>query len=399
MPSTAGRGHTREIESPFVRLARTLDGIEPAETPIDLTVGEPRHAMPDFVAERLGEAVPAFSKYPPIRGSDDLRGAIAEWIARRYPGTAAHIEADRHILPLNGSREGLFSAIFPALERKPVADPAILIPNPFYHSYAAAAVAGVEPVFLRAAPETGFLPELDAAPAALLARTVAMYLSSPSNPQGAVASADYLKAAIETARRHDFMLFADECYSEVYADAPPPGALEAALEGHGDLANVAVFQSLSKRSNLAGLRSGFCAGDPAYMADFARLRNLIAPQVPLPVQHVSAAVWRDEAHVEASRALYREKFDAADAVLAGRYGHRRPEGGFFLWLDMSAHGGGEAAAQTLWKDAGVKVLPGAYLAKDGPDGANPGADFVRVALVQDVAVTEQALARMVATLG
>lgn len=399
MPSKPGPGQTREIESPFVRLARTLEGIEPAETPIDLTIGEPRHAMPDFVAERLGEAVPTFSKYPPIRGTDDLRAAIAAWIAGRYPGTGGQVDPDRHILPLNGSREGLFSAIFPALERKPVADPAILIPNPFYHSYAAAAVAGVEPVFLRASAETGFLPELDAAPADLLDRTVAMYLSSPSNPQGAVAGTDYLKAVIGIAKRHDFMLLADECYSEVYADAPPPGALEAAIEGHGDLANVVAFQSLSKRSNLAGLRSGFCAGDPAYMAEFARLRNLIAPQVPLPVQHVSAAVWRDEAHVEASRALYREKFDAADTVLAGRYGHRRPEGGFFLWLDMSAHGGGEAAAQTLWKDAGVKVLPGAYLAKDGPDGANPGTDFVRVALVQDVAITADALKRIVGTLG
>ncbi|MCG8559547.1 MAG: aminotransferase class I/II-fold pyridoxal phosphate-dependent enzyme, partial [Hyphomicrobiales bacterium] len=309
------------------------------------------------------------------------------------------IDADRHVLPLAGSREGLFSAIFPAKQRKPAADrPAVLIPNPFYHTYAAAAgAAEIEAVFVPAPREAGFLPDLDGLDAALLDRTVALFLATPSNPEGAVADDAYLAAAIGLARAHDFMLFADECYSEIYADAPPPGALEVSAKAHGDLRNVISFNSLSKRSNLPGLRSGFCAGDPAFLGDYAGLRNVACPQLPLPIQHASARIWSDEAHVAQSRALYAEKLDIADRLLAGRYGYRRPQGGFFLWLDMSGHGGGEAATQTLWKECGVKVVPGGYLARDTDDG-NPGADFVRVALVADVATTERGLRRIVETL-
>ena len=209
----------------------------------------------------------------------------------------------------------------------------------------------------------------------------------------------YLTAAIALARRFDFMLFADECYSEIYSDAPPPGALETALAADGSFANVAIFNSLSKRSGLPGLRSGFVAGDPTFIAAFARFRNVACPQVPLPVQHVSVAAWSDEAHVAEGRALYRANFDIADAVLKGRYGYRRPQGGFFLWLDMAAHGGGEEATKTLWKGCGVRLLPGTYLAREGASGANPGRNHVRVALVHDPKTTGEALERIVATLG
>ena len=305
------------------------------------------------------------------------------------------------MLPLNGSREGLFSAIFPALVRKAsVARPAVLIPNPFYQAYgAAAAASGAEPIFLPSTAETDFLPDLGAMDEALLERAVALYLCSPSNPQGAVAGAPYLARAIALARRFDFLLFADECYSEIYCDTPPPGALETAFAGTGSLANVVTFNSLSKRSGLPGLRSGFVAGDPGFIAPFFRFRNVACPQVPLPIQHVSAAAWVDEAHVEEGRALYCQNFELADALLAGRYGYRCPAGAFFLWLNMRAYGGGEAAATTLWKGCGVKVLPGAYLSRAEPDGENPGKDYVRVALVHDADRTREALRRFTAVLG
>ena len=373
------------VASPFARLAALLDGIEPGAPPIDLSLGEPRALIPSFLGPILERHLSEFGKYPPIRGIPGLREAIASWLGRRYPALAGRIDAETQVLPLNGSREGLFSAIFPALARKePVKRPAVLIPNPFYQAYAAAAAAsGAEPIFLESDAATQYLPRSTASTRRCCERTVALYLCSPSNPQGAVADRGYLAAAIALARRFDFMLFADECYSEIYSDAPPPGALETALAADGSFANVAIFNSLSKRSGLPGLRSGFVAGDPAFIAPFARFRNVACPQVPLPVQHVSVAAWSDEAHVAEGRALYRANFDIADAVLKGRYGYRRPQGGFFLWLDMAAHGGGEEATKTLWKGCGVRLLPGTYLAREGASGANPGRNHVRVALVHD----------------
>jgi N-succinyldiaminopimelate aminotransferase len=389
------------VHSPFARLASLLTGIEPGVAPIDLSLGEPRALIPPFLGPMLEEHLAEFGRYPPIRGVPKLRQAIAEWIGRRYPTLAGKIDAEANVLPLSGSREGLFSAIFPALARKPkVQAPAALIPNPFYQAYAAAAAAsGADPVFLKSAAATEFLPDLDVIDEALLARTIVFYLCSPSNPQGAVATREYLARAIALARRYDFLLFADECYSEIYSDVPPPGALETAFAESGSLSNVVMFQSLSKRSGLPGLRSGFVTGDPDFIAAFARFRNVACPQMPLPVQHVSSAAWADEAHVDKGRALYRANFDLADAILGDRYGYRRPGGSFFLWLDMTAFGGGEAAATTLWKGCGVKVLPGSYLGQAQPDGDNPGRDFVRAALVHDRDTTREALTRIVATLG
>jgi N-succinyldiaminopimelate aminotransferase len=389
------------VASPFARLAELLHGIAPGAPPIDLSLGEPRALIPSFLGPTLEQHLSEFGRYPPIRGIPALRQAIAVWLSRRYPTLAGQVDAEAEVLPLNGSREGLFSAVFPALARKTSASrPAVLIPNPFYQAYAAAAAAsGAEPVFLDSSGATQFLPALDAIDEQLLRRTVALYLCTPSNPQGAVADRSYLAAAIALARRFDFMLFADECYSEIYSDTPPPGALETALADNGSFANVVTFNSLSKRSGLPGLRSGFVAGDPAFIAAFARFRNVACPQVPLPIQHVSVRAWSDEEHVEQGRALYRQNFDIAGDVLQGRYGYRRPQGGFFLWLDMAAHGGGEEAVKTLWKGCGVRLLPGKYLARTGASGVNPGVNHVRVALVHDSATTGEALGRIVATLG
>jgi aspartate/methionine/tyrosine aminotransferase len=389
------------VRSPFARLNVLLEGIAPGAAPINFSLGEPHASMPPFLGPVLAEHLSEFGRYPPIKGIPVLRDAITTWLGRRYPVLSGAIDPERHVLPLNGSREGLFSAIFPARVRKPeITEAAVLIPNPFYQAYAAAAAAsGATPEFLASSPETGFLPALDVIDEGVLRRTVAFYLCSPSNPEGAVASRDYLLQAISLARRYDFLLFTDECYSEIYADAPPPGALEVALAETGSLANVVVFQSLSKRSGLPGLRSGFVTGDPDFMAPLSRFRNVACPQVPLPIQHVSAAAWADEVHVEAGRALYRANFDGADSILEGRYGYRRPAGSFFLWLNMADFGGGEAGATTLWKGCGVKVLPGAYLTNAQPNRANPGQDFIRVALVHDADTTREGLARIVATLG
>jgi aspartate/methionine/tyrosine aminotransferase len=198
------------------------------------------------------------------------------------------------------------------------------------------------------------------------------------------------------ARRHGFLLFSDECYSEIYTRSAPPGILQAAGEA---FENVVLFQSLSKRSNLPGLRIGFAIGDPRFMTKFLELRSVAAPQVPIPAQEVAIAAYHDEVHVDANRNLYREKFDLADQIIGDRYGYCRPAGGFFLWLDVAALGGSEAVAQRLWRDAGVRVLPGRYAARDQDDGSNPGADYIRVAMVHDTETTAEALHRIVAVLG
>lgn len=386
------------ILSPFTRLRRLLDGIQPGMSPpIELMVGEPREVMPDFVPDRMVEARATLAKYPPIRTSEELRNAVGAWIERRY-GIAGAIEPLRHVHPLNGSREGLFFAILPAVGRKVVEGrPVVLLPNPMYHAYLGAAyAANCEPVFLDATAETGFLPDLDALEkdTATLERTVAFYLCSPANPQGAVANPDYIRKALALARQYDFMLFFDECYSEIYTREAPTGGLQVAARTPEGFKNLIVFNSLSKRSNLPGLRSGFAAGDPDFLEIFAEIRNLTAPQMPGVVQHASVAVWSEEQHVAVIRQAYRAKYDACDEILKGRFGYQRPAGGFFLWLDMGHLGGSVPATVTLWKRCGVKVVPGAYLAQPNAHGVNPAEQYIRVALVHDVATIREALGRI-----
>ncbi|MEQ1717378.1 MAG: aminotransferase class I/II-fold pyridoxal phosphate-dependent enzyme [Hyphomicrobium sp.] len=394
---TAGR-----VLSPFTQLRRLLADVPAGhQRPIELTIGEPREAMPDFIQAKLNEAANLYGKYPPIRGSEELKAAISAWLSRRY-GIPGGVDPASEILALNGSREGLFYACLPAAGRKAVKGrPAILMCNPYYSAYLAGALGvGAEPVFLNARKATGFLPDLDdiARDEGLMARTCALFIGSPANPQGAVASRGYILKALELARAHDFILFLDECYSEIYTEAAPPGGLEVAATTPERFKNLVVFNSLSKRSNLPGLRSGFCAGDAQFLETYAEIRNMCAPQVPGPVQHASAAAWGNDAHVELARAAYRKKFAIADAVLAGRYGYTRPAGGFCLWLDMSQFGNGSDATVTLWKRMGVKVIAGSFLAQTGRDGTNPGTNFVRVALVQDPATIQEALERMVEVL-
>jgi N-succinyldiaminopimelate aminotransferase len=387
-----------DTRSPFVRLAELIADIKPGQPVIDLGVGEPKHPVPDFVAAVIAANIKEFGRYPRNEGTPKFRRAAAEWAARRYR-LGRIPDPDREVLVLNGSREGLFLGALAA--QRHVANragrPAILVPNPFYAAYSAGATAAdCEVVYMPTTRATGFLPDLDALDAALLARTVAMFLATPSNPQGAVADLAYLERVTAMARRYGFLLFCDECYSEIYTVAPPAGALEAAGDA---FENVILFQSLSKRSNLPGLRIGFAMGDRRFIAKFLELRNVAAPQVPIPAQEVAVAAYGDEVHVEANRDLYRQKFDLADQIIGDRFGHRRPAGGFFLWLDVSALGGSEAAAAKLWREAGVRVLPGRYIARDQADGSNPGADYIRVAMVHDKETTAEALHRIVAVLG
>jgi succinyldiaminopimelate transaminase len=380
---------------PFPRLRALLATTTPGAPPIDMSLGEPRHPFPAFVTEILAKSAPGYGRYPPMEGTSELREAIAHWLVRRYHLPEGAVDPGRHVLALNGTREGLFNAAL-ALggETKSGARPAVLIPNPFYQCYAGAALAaGAEPIFVPAIRARNFLPDFAGLPTDLLARTAALYLCSPSNPQGMAASLDHWRTLVRLARTHDFVILADECYAEIYDKAPPPGALEAAW-AEGGFANVLAFHSLSKRSSLPGLRSGFCAGDETLIARFLALRHYGGAANPLPAQAAAAACWRDETHVEQNRALYRKKFDLAERILGDKPGFYRPDGGFYLWLDV---GDGEIFAKRLWGAEGVRVLPGRYLGHDavaGEKASNPATPFVRVALVGEEAETEAALQRI-----
>ena len=365
-------------EYAFPRLRRLLDSHAPRGEVIQMTIGEPRHAFPPWVAQVVADHASEFGKYPPNEGTPELRQAMADWVARRYGVT---LDPDTQIMGLNGTREGLFNAAVALCpEAKTGRTPAVLTPNPFYQVYAVAALSvGAEPVYVPATAETGFLPDYAALPPEVLDRTTIAYLCSPANPQGAVASREYWADLVALAEKHDFRIFADECYSEIYRDTPPPGALEVATARGADPERLLIFHSLSKRSNLPGLRAGFVAGGPRSIAAVKQLRAYSGAPVPLPLQRAAEMVWAEEVHVEQNRALYHRKYDIADRVFAGVEGCGAPQAGFFLWLPVAD---GEEAALTLWRETGVRVLPGAYLSRE-VDGENPGRSYIRVAMVTD----------------
>ena len=378
-------------EYAFPRLRKLLAGVTPGPSPVVMTIGEPRHGIPDFVAPTLARTVAELGKYPPNDGTPELLAAISGWLGTRH---GIEVGTDRITL-LNGTREGLFNAALALCpETKNGAQPALLIPNPVYQVYAVAAAAvGARAVFVNATEATRHLPDFAALDPATLDAAAICYLCSPANPQGTVAGRDYLERLIELAERHDFLIFADECYSEIWRDAPPPGAL-AVAESMGLPDRVMMFNSLSKRSNLPGLRSGFAAGSAEAIARFRILRSYAGAPVPLPNQRISEVAWADEDHVTGNRALYQAKYAIADRIFGNVPGYLPPEGGFFLWLPVED---GEAAAKRLWAEAGVQVLPGAYLSRDTVQG-NPGAGFIRVALVGPADETEDALTRIRDTL-
>jgi N-succinyldiaminopimelate aminotransferase len=372
----------------FPRLRKLLEPYAPGGEAIQMTIGEPRHPMPSFVGPVIAANLSGFNVYPPNDGTPELLAAIAGWVQRRY-GVA--LTEDR-LMVLNGTREGLFNACIALCpEMKGGRQPAVLMPNPFYQVYAVAALTvGAEPVYVPATAATGHLPDYAGLSTDLLDRVAIAYICSPANPQGAVASREYWSTLLALAEKHDFCIFADECYSEVYRDTPPVGILEVAAAMGADPERVLAFHSLSKRSNLPGLRSGFVAGGPESIARIRKLRAFAGAPLPLPLQRVAEAAWADEAHVAASRALYQEKFALADDIFGAMQGYQSPAGGFFLWLPVDD---GEAATVKLWVETGVKVLPGGYLSRDA-GGDNPGKGYIRVALVAPKDETQRGLIRL-----
>ncbi|HEX2528762.1 MAG TPA: aminotransferase class I/II-fold pyridoxal phosphate-dependent enzyme [Geminicoccus sp.] len=381
-------------EFPFRRLAGLLADLSPpsARPVLDLGIGEPQHPVPPILAETLARHAGSWNRYPPPTGTPSFRRTVLRWLSRRNRLPEDALDPDRHVLAVAGTKEALFLAALLAVDRVRRSRPVVLMPTPFYAVYLGAAVmAGAEPVLLPSTAAHGFLPDLDAIPTDVLERAAAFYLCTPSNPQGAVADRAYLARAIALARRHGFVLILDECYAELWDREPPPGGVDVAINETGSIEQVLVFHSLSKRSNAAGLRSGFVAGDPRLVQAFAKLRAYAAATQPVPVMEAAEALWNDEAHVEENRRLYRQKFDVAEQRLAGRFGFFRPPAGFFLWLDV---GDGVAATARLWHQAGLKVLPGAYL--DGPEPTSSA--YVRLALVHDLGTIADALDRFATTL-
>ena len=368
---------------PFQKLAKLLDGINPGGDVLFMSIGEPQHKAPALVGEALGKALHLWGKYPPVGASPEFKQAVKGWLDRRFGLNPALVQ-EKNIIPVAGTREALYMvAGLVVPEHKRGEKPVVLIPNPFYQVYAGAAImAGAEPIFVTATVENGFMPDYKNLPEDILRRTVLAYICSPSNPQGGVASFQQMQEYLALAMKYNFVLASDECYSEIYGETPPVSALQVA--DSLDTAPLLVFHSLSKRSNVPGLRSGFVAGNSGLVDAFTRLRSYAGAVLPLPIVEASIALWNDEEHVKETRALYRAKFDMAKKEL----NITPPPASFYLWLEVE---NGEKAAQALWRAAGIRVLPGAYLARSDANGENPGDKFIRIALVHDLPTTEIAL--------
>jgi N-succinyldiaminopimelate aminotransferase len=369
---------------PFQKLAALLQGIAPPKDKpvIRLSIGEPQHAAPAFVLEALTQNLAGLSNYPTTKGSAELRRGIAEWANRRFALIQRPLDAERHVLPVAGTREALFSIAQAVIDRPTHAVPIVIMPNPFYQIYEGATrLAGARPYLLNTVEENRYRMDFSEVTDDVWQQTQLVYLCSPGNPTGAVASAADFLRVIELSQRHDFVIVSDECYSEIYFDEanPPTGLLRVAHDmGLRDYKNCLVVNSLSKRSNLPGLRSGFVAGDPRILEHYLTYRTYHGCALPAPTQAASIAAWADEAHVRANRDQYRLKFDAVLETLGHALDVRRPEAGFFLWPRTPVDD--ETFARDLYTREGVIVLPGSYLSRQS-EGGDPGANRVRLALV------------------
>jgi N-succinyldiaminopimelate aminotransferase len=380
---------------PFERLAALKAGVAaPAGLRhIALSIGEPKHPMPPFVIDALAAHLDELGSYPSTIGTIALRRACAGWLERRFGLGAGRIDAERMVLPVNGTREALFAFVQAAVD--PTAGALVAMPNPFYQIYEGAALlAGAQPYFLETTPATRFVPDLDAVPESVWRRCAVLFLCSPGNPAGAILSRRYLEHALELAERFDFVIAADECYADLYLDEahPPPSLLEAALaSGRDAFQRCVAFHSLSKRSSLPGLRSGFVAGDPARLARFLLYRTYHGCAMSLPVQRASIAAWNEDSHAAANRALYREKFERVLQILSPVLDVAAPDGAFYLWPLVG--GDDTTFARELFAQQNVTVLPGSYLARDGA-GGNPGRGRVRISLVAPVEECVEAAIRI-----
>ena len=380
---------------PFEKLRALLAGIQPpSDKPaIALSIGEPKHRSPAFVAEALSANLDQLAVYPTTLGLPALREAIADWCGQRFGLPSGALDPARHVLPVNGTREALFAFTQAVVQRD--ADGLVVSPNPFYQIYEGAALlAGAQPHYLPCLEEHGFNPDFDAVSDDIWQRCQILFLCSPGNPTGALIPLETLKQLIALADKFDFVIAADECYSELYFDEanPPAGLLSACAElGRNDFKRCVVFHSLSKRSNLPGLRSGFVAGDAEILKAFLRYRTYHGCAMPVQTQLASVAAWRDEAHVKANRDLYREKFDAVLAILEGVMDVQRPDGGFYLWAKTPSDD--ESFTRELFAREHVTVVPGSYLSRN-VEGENPGAGRVRMALVAPLAECVEAAQRI-----
>ena len=381
---------------PFEKLQALIEHITPApsRTRLTLAIGEPQHPAPAFVHQALEEHWRSVSSYPSTRGPRALREVMAHWLERRFQLPA--LDPDRHVLPASGTREALFGAVQTAVgERFGGERPVVILPNPFYQIYEGAALlAGAEPYYLNTTADSGYRMDFSAVPPAIWRRTCLVFVCSPGNPTGTVVSQRALQELLELAARHDFMLASDECYSEIYfdEDQPPPGLLQAAADaGVHDYQRCLVFHSLSKRSSLPGLRSGFVAGDPAFLAAFHTYRTYQGSALSSLAQAVSLRAWSDETHVRANRDLYRQKFDAVLALLGPTCGATRPDAGFYLWLRTPV--ADDVFARELYAEENLLVLPGSYLSREAW-GRNPGQGYVRIALVASPAECIEAAERI-----
>ncbi len=386
---------------PFERLRELLAGAQPpADLPhISLSIGEPRHAPPQFILDALTENLRAsLGSYPATAGLPEFRSAVANWLTRRFSLPTGALDPDTMVLPANGTREALFAVVQALTDRTRA--PLVVMPNPFYQIYEGAALlAGAEPYFMeqgRPGATHGInesLPDLDSVPTEVWERCQLLFLCSPGNPTGAVAGLDYLRRALELANRYDFIVASDECYSEIYFDEaqPPTGLLQAAIDaGHSRFERCLVFHSLSKRSSVPGLRSGFVAGDPALIKPFLLYRTYHGCAMPVHVQHASIPAWNDDQHVVANRALYREKFSQVFPVLRDVLDVEMPQASFYLWAKV---GDDQRFTRELFERQHVTTLPGSYIARDSEHG-NPGYGRVRISLVATVEECVEAAERI-----
>jgi N-succinyldiaminopimelate aminotransferase len=368
---------------PFERLSALLAGARPPDIPpIAMHIGEPKHVPPGFVIDALRESLHKLDSYPLTRGLPELRNAIAAMLQRRFLPAGASIDPETMVLPVNGTREALFALVQACIT--PGKDALVVLPNPSYQIYEGAAIlAGATPYYLDTTAATRYVPDLGAVHDEIWKRCQLLFLCSPGNPTGAILSQAYLQHALELAERYDFVIAADECYAELYLDeaAPPPSLLRAAFEsGRTQFERCAVFHSLSKRSSVPGLRSGFVAGNPVLMKKFLLYRTYHGCAMALPVQLASVVAWNDDAHVAANRALYREKFDRVLPILAPWMEVARPDGAFYLWPQVADD---VAFTRALFEQQNLTILPGSYMAREH-DGANPGLGRVRISLVASV---------------
>ena len=376
---------------PFEQLSALLSGIQPPAgvTPIPLSIGEPQHAPPQFVLDALTEHMGLIAKYPTTKGTETLRSAIASWLNQRFSITHSPIDPDTQVIPVNGTREAIFAAVQAAANR--TVGGLLVMPNPFYQIYEGAAfMAGLTPHYLPI--DASGQPDYRAVSDRVWADCQFCFICTPGNPSGTVIDEETLEYLINKANEFDFWLASDECYSEIYRNTPPPGLLEVCAQmGHRDYSQCLVFHSLSKRSNLPGLRSGFVAGDASFIAPFLKYRTYHGCSMSMAVQKASELAWSDEDHVIVNRGLYAEKFQAAADILDEQLDIHDPGAGFYLWAKTPT--GCDTFSRDLYAATGVTVLPGQFLGRE-VDGVNPGAGFVRMALVAEPDTCREALLRI-----